>query len=141
MTRITTHEIECQACGSKQDTEIFESINVTVDPELKEKLFKGEINKFICEKCSHEAMVDISLLYNDMERKFSVQYYPYQWIFDESFLNGFTKQGEPEWTRDERVPKKIMGHLKWTHIVFSMDELIRYIMFRDRVSEKWKRSS
>jgi len=141
MTKITTHEVECQACGSKQNVEIFESINVTNQPELKEKLFQGQLNIFTCDKCSHKAMVDIPVLYNDMQRKFSVQYYPSRWIFDDSFLNEFTKQGEPAWTRDGRVPEKVMGYLKWTHIVFSMDELIRYVMFRDRISEKWKQSS
>jgi len=44
MTKITTDEVECQACGSKQNVEIFESINVTNQPELKEKLFQGQLN-------------------------------------------------------------------------------------------------
>ena len=52
MTKIATHEVECQACGSKQNIKILESIYVTNEPELSEKLLEGQLNVFTCERCS-----------------------------------------------------------------------------------------
>ncbi len=42
-------ELECPKCGTRQNVFLYDSINVSIDPNLKEKLFKGEINVFQCE--------------------------------------------------------------------------------------------
>ncbi len=41
-------ELNCPKCGDKQETTIYESINVSLDPTLKERLYRGEINTFHC---------------------------------------------------------------------------------------------
>lgn len=138
MTMLTVREIECPECHLKQEVEIWESVNVSLDPNLKRKLFEGHINFLKCQKCAHEFPIDVPLLYHDMEKQFLVQYIPLDWIDDDSFLSQFTKQGEP--SHGLKIPKKLV-HGKSIHMVFSMDELIRYVLFRGRLYEKWKTAS
>lgn len=69
-----------------------------------------------------------------------VQYFPIGWVEDDSFLSQFTKKGEPAWIDDLKIPKKL-SHTKSIHIVFSIDELLRYVAFRDLLYEKWKSAS
>jgi hypothetical protein len=47
MTQERSVELGCPKCNEKQSITLYESINVSLDPSLKEKLFRGEINLFI----------------------------------------------------------------------------------------------
>ncbi len=76
MTIERMEEIDCPKCGKKQTETIRDTINVTLNPELKEKLFQGEINKFRCKVCGNEAFISLPLFYHDMDKKYCVQYYP-----------------------------------------------------------------
>lgn len=130
MTKQASFEMECPQCHAKQETRIWQSVNVDVSPGLKEKLFNGEINVFNCTKCAHVEPLEVSLLYHDMQRKFLVCYVPLSYLDEKDALNQFTKSGDmhggasPEF---ERI-----------HVVFDMNELLRYIVFRERLHEKWE---
>lgn len=43
-------EIECPICKKKHIVTLYNSVNVQVNPELKKKVFEGEINIFPCTK-------------------------------------------------------------------------------------------
>jgi hypothetical protein len=49
MTEMESHKLNCPKCGHLQDTVVWTSLNVSLDPDLREKLFNGEINVFICQ--------------------------------------------------------------------------------------------
>ena len=68
---------------------MWDSINVSLDPELKEKLFRAEINLFECESCGEKNHIDAPLLYHDMELQFCVQYCPSEELGDPEFLAQF----------------------------------------------------
>ena len=111
-------------------------MNVTQDPDAKELLLAGTVNVFQCPKCRYESLLDVDFLYHDMERKFSVQYYPYERLSDDNFLASFTLEGKPSLELADRVPvPDRMEYLLRPHIVFEMGELVRYVAFRDRLYE------
>jgi predicted RNA-binding Zn-ribbon protein involved in translation (DUF1610 family) len=138
MTLERSIKIDCPKCGINQTVTIWDSINVTEDPDLKEKLLKGEINIFRCQKCGDEAVIPMPLLYHDMEKRFFIQYYPFSWIESENFFEGFNKEGELD---VKRLPRRLRNHFKKAQIVFDMEELLRYVIFRDRLNEKWADAS
>jgi len=138
MTKERMEEIDCPKCGRKQAETVWDTINVTLNPELKEKLFQGEINRFRCKGCGNEAFVSLPLLYHDMDKKYCVQYYPVDWLEYDQILDNFTREG------DLNIPlpvTKTLEYMEKIHVVFEMEELVRYIIFRDKLSEKWEKAS
>ncbi len=132
MTRIDSVEVDCPKCGSTGKAIIFDSVNVTLNPESKKDLLVGKLNLFKCTKCSHEALLDTPLLYHDMDNEFLVQYVPLHRIEDDHFSSWFTTDGQFNLPRIGPEPE----YFRHVHIVFSMDELARYVIFRDRLSRR-----
>jgi hypothetical protein len=137
MTRRRSIELECPRCSAKQKVSVYDSINVSVDPDLKEKLFKGEINVCQCEKCDQAIFVPNPLLYHDMEKELMVQFYPFQAIGDKDFLQQFSKEGGYSNEMVKRLPKGLRDAMRRIHFVFDMAELIRFVLFREKLYELW----
>jgi hypothetical protein len=134
----TSHEIEleCPHCGHKQIATLWGSINVTLHPHLKEDFFKGQLNVFDCEKCKVQTPIVCGFMYNDMQRKILVQYQPPQEMEDEEFLNLFAPNGTVI-LPDElaRIPE-VQEYMTRPHVVFDMEELRRYVLFRELLHER-----
>ena len=143
-------KIECPNCRKRQKVIVWRAINATLDPELKKELLCGRINFFRCEKCGIEGYMPIDLLYHDMEREFVVQYIPFEWLNQNEVLDEFTEKGYIDIERDltiwlggiESLKDKFWSmvpddhHFKRIHPVFDMNELIHYVIFRDRLFEQ-----
>lgn len=131
---MTPHDLQCPHCGHKQETMVWDSINVSLDPELKTKLYAAEINLFECEKCQKKTFINAPLLYHDMGMQFCVQYYPPQALDDERFHRQFNADGSLAMAGIPAAFAKSGAYLVRPHIVFDMNEMIRYVTFRDRVA-------
>jgi RNA polymerase subunit RPABC4/transcription elongation factor Spt4 len=134
MSRMTPHDLQCPHCGNKQETMVWDSINVSLDPELKTKLYAAEINLFECQKCQKKTFINAPLLYHDMEMQFCVQYYPRKALDDEGFHRQFNADGSIAVTGMPAAFAESGAYITRPHIVFDMNEMIRYVAFRDRVA-------
>lgn len=76
MTKKREEFITCSNCGAKCLMTIFDSINVTLEPELKQKLIDWELFKFTCETCKHSVLLNYEVLYHDMVHGLLLQYVP-----------------------------------------------------------------
>ncbi len=133
MSLFFEEEISCPKCKHKQKMKIWQSLNVTDNTTLRERLFNAEINVFKCESCGSGAFLAVPLLYNDVERKFCVQFYPYDSLKQKTFCDRFTIEGK---FKIEKLPEKIAksgNYLLEPHIVFDLDEMLRYIQFREKL--------
>ena len=128
----------CPACGHKQIAEFYQAINVKLNPELKERLFKGELNMFVCEECGKKAVVDLVFLYHDMDKRFCVQYCPVELVVQQSdkLSEMYTVDGRLSVPANIQLPETAQ-YMYEPHIVLSLDEMIRYIQFRDALFEKY----
>ena len=125
------HNLQCPHCGNEQETMVYDSINVTVDPELKTKLLAAEINMFDCAKCGKKSFINTSLLYHDMSQQFCVQYFPAESLENPDFFNPFNADGS---LSDMDIPDAIAessAYIAKPHIVFDISEMINYVIFRD----------
>ncbi|MBT4502597.1 MAG: hypothetical protein HOC74_33000 [Gemmatimonadetes bacterium] len=52
--------LRCSNCSAEQPFTVWESINVSVDPKLKQPLLSGDLTKFWCRRCGNEAHVAIA---------------------------------------------------------------------------------
>jgi CpXC protein len=93
MSKMTIHNLECPHCGNKQETKVWHSVNVKLDPELKRTLFDAQINLFSCEKCGKKTFINAPLLYHDMTQQFCVQYYPPEVLDNPKFFLQFNPDG------------------------------------------------
>lgn len=66
-------ELTCPYCNEPSTVELYQGVNVTVDPELKEKVFSGELFLFTCPHCGKKANLAMPLVYHDMERQVLIQ--------------------------------------------------------------------
>jgi hypothetical protein len=136
MTMMESHEIDCPNCGNKQKTDVWFTVNVTNNPDLKDELFDGKINMFSCAECEQKSLINVPLMYHDMDRIYCVQYFPPGSMEDHNFFSRFADDGSI--LMSEYLPGfiiKLNKYMTQTHIVFDMGEMIRYIVFRDRLFE------
>ena len=74
MSQVRTEEFECPKCHTKGQHEVWDSVNVDLNPELRDKVLSGEIFLYRCPHCGYELMLVYPLLYHDMKHKFMVFY-------------------------------------------------------------------
>jgi hypothetical protein len=83
-------KIACRYCQQEQEFTLWQSINATLDPSLKDQLMSGELTTFTCQSCQKNAEVVWPLLYHDMERELMVHI-----RFDEDLPDGQAREPEP----------------------------------------------
>ena len=59
--------IICPECDHEQKITICPSVNVTTDPEMREKVLSGELFLFTCEKCGYTGFAGYPFVYEDKE--------------------------------------------------------------------------
>lgn len=64
--------VNCEHCGGEYEFTWYRSINVSLDPELKEKVISGEIFKTKCPHCGKDSYMLFPFLYHDMEKNFMI---------------------------------------------------------------------
>ncbi len=124
------HELTCPNCGHKQKMTVWSAVNVTLDKALRTKVFDGDINLFSCHECDHESYIEVPFLYHDMHRKFAVHYFPKPSMKKIDFLQKFNQEGFIK-TEDENLDFEIPDYMYRVHVVFDMNELVSYAVFRE----------
>lgn len=72
MSKMQNIKVTCKHCNEEFETSIYRSINVTLDPSLREKFLSGELFIHKCPHCGHEFEMLLPLVYMDMKNKFMV---------------------------------------------------------------------
>lgn len=130
-------EVTCQLCSAKQTVTVWETVNTILDPEMKAELIEQRVNVFECIGCGEPLTVDISFLYHDMERRFTVQYLNEIHTSSPEYYTNLLKDGSiaAKGREHEFVTKSTGEYLLHPHYVFSMQEMATYILFRDLCQE------
>ncbi|MCD8287787.1 MAG: CpXC domain-containing protein [Porphyromonadaceae bacterium] len=74
MSEIRTITIKCPYCHAKRKMNVWSSVNVDLNPELREKVFSGELFAYRCPCCGKMTRVDYDMLYHDMTHHFMLFY-------------------------------------------------------------------
>lgn len=128
-------DVQCPTCEHRQSVTVWRSLNADMSPEAREELLAGRINVFRCERCDFQADLEVSLLYHDMKRQFMAQYHPFDALEDPEFFLDFNPRGESVAATElsQTFAGGGMDYMVRVHVVFLMSELIRYIVFRERL--------
>ena len=76
MSKRKTFNIKCPSCGTQQDVELYEAVNVAVEPELKQALLENRLNRVGCTDCDASFRVDMPLLYSDPKHNVLIHWIP-----------------------------------------------------------------
>lgn len=107
MSKHKTITVKCPKCNSTGNFELWDSINVTLDPNMKSVIFNNEqLFTYHCNHCSSNFHAPYAMLYNDMTNKFMI------WVV-------------PSGKRPENIPFLSAGNIK-----------LRYVQTLEELREK-----
>lgn len=69
MSKLDRTSGSCGNCGEEVDVEYWSSVNIKLDPTLKQKMLDYELNIFECPKCKSRSILPFDLLYHDMDKR------------------------------------------------------------------------
>lgn len=139
MSAQKTYNIRCPQCGHEQKVELYDSINVAQQPELKTALFENRLNRIQCSGCDASFRVDKPLLYHDPDRNMLIHWMPDTAVSREEILDEFDRSMEelraalPEEIEPPRV-RLVFTRAELVELIFiieaGMDErVIEYIKY------------
>ena len=76
MSKTHTETITCPECGKQAEFTVWDSINTTLEPEMRERVKSGELFRWSCPKCGCKVNVNFATLYHDMKQKIMIYYVP-----------------------------------------------------------------
>jgi hypothetical protein len=59
----------CPHCDIEQSLSIYNSVNVTIQPDLKSRVLSGKLNSQPCSNCKKDINIMSGFLYHDMENR------------------------------------------------------------------------
>lgn len=70
MSQVSKEEIICPKCQAKGEFEVWESMNVDLDPTLRDKVLNEKAFIYTCPECGHQIGIPYGTLYHDMTHHF-----------------------------------------------------------------------
>ena len=139
MSTRKNYNIRCPQCSQAQNVELYDSIHVAQEPELKKALFENRLNRVTCEDCDAEFRIDKPLLYHDADRNILIHWMPDVGITRDEILDEFDKSMEelrnslPEELEPPRV-RLVFDRVELVELIFmveaGMDErVVEYIKY------------
>jgi hypothetical protein len=66
--------VACPDCGEKQQVETWPNANVTLYPQVKERLLSQRLSGYVCSLCGRAQPVVYPLTYHDMDRRILIRF-------------------------------------------------------------------
>ena len=74
MSKRDSGSVTCSGCKHTFSITYWASVNVTLNPELRDRVLSDDTRKHACPKCLKQLTLDTDLLYHDMKRRFMISY-------------------------------------------------------------------
>lgn len=131
--------VSCPKCNQEVEVTFYKSVNVSQDPQLREMLFEDTLNVGICSSCNNRFQLEDNFLYHDMDRQFTVQYFPPQMMEMDGFFDQFEKEF-PAKQKTGDMGNVLSGQLMegasylfTPHPVFSRDGMKQMVIFYENL--------
>lgn len=122
MSNHRVYPIACPRCKASQEVELYESINVKEEPELKQKLMANQLNAVTCPSCQFQFRVDKNLLYSDPDRRLLIYWIP---ATEQQYEQGEEQFSELVQNMTALLPSDVRA--PDVHLVFNRTELVERI--------------
>ena len=102
---IVNKNIQCNNCGQSLQIRIINSVNVTLEPELRKMILKESLFSYYCDHCKGKVKILYPFLYHDMENSFMIYFLP----------GNITKKADFKFLQFppeiKKIPKRIVNDL------------------------------
>jgi hypothetical protein len=120
-------DVTC-ACGHTFAAWVWQSANVTLEPELRKLVLDGKMNVVKCPSCGAVFHVETPFLYHDMIRREWIWVYPLSYGSDAGMVDDDL---DAMWDKiGSTMPADVRQALETTYktmIVFGMDALVNHL--------------
>lgn len=93
---------KCEFCGKPFDTVIYDSVNVDLDPELRDKILNGSLFMHECPHCRKKNAILAPMVYHDMKNRFMIFSGDYEYVY-----SGY------ESTENKYIPKDVADSYRY----------------------------
>lgn len=76
MSKLRNVDVKCPQCGRPGTFEVWDSVNVDLDPDMRDKILTEEIFVWTCPHCNAQVYNPYGFLYHDMKHKFMLFFDP-----------------------------------------------------------------
>ncbi|MEQ8200554.1 MAG: CpXC domain-containing protein [Syntrophomonadaceae bacterium] len=76
MSIINRNEYDCPNCSHKLSINVYDSINVGINPELKDLVLAGKLNSAVCPECDKRIVINQSFMYHDPKNLLIINHVP-----------------------------------------------------------------
>lgn len=126
MSQQHRYSICCPQCAHQDEIELFDSLNVSEDPTLRDQLMGNRINAVTCQSCGFEFRVDKPLLYNDPGHNIMIYWIPTSLDQHDKGVADFRR------TMTQMTSAMPQGvDLPEIHLVFTRTELVERVFLRE----------
>ncbi len=73
MSKVSETEWSCARCASVSKQRLWDSVNVTLEPALRERALSGDLFRMTCPSCGDGVHAQYDCLYHDMKQTFMIQ--------------------------------------------------------------------
>lgn len=123
----------CPKCSSAQTFYAYKVVDVVEDPEIKEKLFQGELNVFSCVQCGTRLHYDEYLVYSDSTQGLIVNVFSKDYERNERELVQKIFAEVESWVPDEALPNFIVfGYQNLARIIALMEKRLKEMGLADK---------
>ena len=74
MTKISAQPITCPKCQHDGEFRMYETVNVTLDQSLRDRVFTDDLFKWTCPGCGETFTIVYPFLYQDMDNGFMIHF-------------------------------------------------------------------
>lgn len=71
-----TFSITCPNCGTVQDVELYEVVDICTEPDKKEEIMCNKFNRTSCIDCCEDFRIDLPILYKDERQGIFIHWVP-----------------------------------------------------------------
>jgi hypothetical protein len=112
-------------CGRMFHADLYDSVNVTAEPDLRASIIEHRLNVVECPRCHRRSYVDKPFLYHDMERELLLYVYPAACAREEEGLRA-------KLDRDvRRIPHPQVLRRKRIGLLFGVERLVDLLSAQD----------
>lgn len=144
MTARQSARLVCSKCQNQFSTELWASINVTLEPQLKDRLLAGDVNVVDCPQCHTSSYVAIPFIYHDMEKQLFIYAMPEKLFKKDEVVRSAIKENSQQTWREfaEGLSEEEAEYLRTPRVVYGLRSLLEEILVcdgydRDEVRLDW----